>query len=84
MLGNHTYAQTGSYATIAHAASVSPAATTALALTKPLPASLDPTPLDQLLATAGKADQPLWSAGHRSRAHKPAAIGDVDVLAGEM
>jgi uncharacterized protein (TIGR03118 family) len=67
-------------ATIAHAASVTPAAITAPALTKPLPTSLDPTPADRFFATAGRADQPLPFAAHRSVAHDAVASDVLDGL----
>jgi hypothetical protein len=45
---------------------------------------LDAVAVDQLFATAAKADEPLSFAGNNSRAHPAAANGDLDVLAGDI
>jgi hypothetical protein len=56
------------------------AGTTTAARTWMMPAPLDAVAVDQLFAAAGKADQPLSLAGHRSRALKPSALGELDGL----
>jgi hypothetical protein len=40
--------------------------------------------VDQYFAAAGKADQPLSSAGHGSRAHEQAAFANLGVLARDI
>jgi hypothetical protein len=66
------------------AALVMPAGTTTAAQSKTTPARLVTAAVDHLFTALGKAEQPLSSAGHRSRAHKPAGISDPDVWAGDL
>jgi hypothetical protein len=58
--------------------------TTTSAPTTAMPAPLDTAFVDQLFAAAGKADQSLALAGHRSRTLEPSALGELDVLQGEL
>jgi hypothetical protein len=61
-----------------------PNRTTSPAQPKTMPLLLDAAAGDPLFTAAAGADQPLPFAGHSRRAHKPAAIGDLDGLAVEM
>jgi hypothetical protein len=65
-------------------APATPVGTTASASTKPLRVPLDAALVDQFFATAGKVEQPLSLAGHRSRTHDTAANGALDALSGGM
>jgi hypothetical protein len=61
-----------------------PVGTTTSASTKPLRVPLDAALVDQFFATAGKVDQPLSLASHRSQTHDTAANGALDALSGGM
>jgi uncharacterized protein (TIGR03118 family) len=52
--------------------------------TRTTPARLDAAAVDQLFTPLGKADQRLSSASHRSLAHKPGAMRELDVSVGDL
>jgi hypothetical protein len=63
---------------------VTTTATPAAAQTMRMPAPLDAAAVDQFFVAVGKTGMSLFSVGHSSPTHEPAAIGDLDVLAAEM